>query len=380
MIKKLFAIALFLGAGFLGVLLLMLVIGVIINLTDESTDKNVFVFLVSGIIAFAFLFTAKIFYSNATRIWRLSKPIRRSPVKVTLMGSRGVGKTSLLTAMYQQFSNIPSLDLNFSADLTTSSRLSDCLKELQSQVNKPETGKLQSTVERYEYRFSVGLRGKPFIYDLIFNDFPGEYMNGNIEKTQEVIQFIRDNDIIIIAVDMPAMLEDDGRWHETINHCMRINDFFKHGVINNHKRHVIFVPIKCEKYLQDQQQQRILESIKKGYSGLINQLSYAKDHIAISIVPVQTLGGVVFDSVEVDDCGVPRFFYKQSSTVQGYMPSDTEQPLRHILSFSISLMMDQIDLENRKMSKALKENQIKLKKGIKCSDGFEILQGKNLIL
>lgn len=386
MVKKLISIVLSLLAVIMTIFSLFAIVGSIVFIfADEKFIEAIIV----AIISFALFFTAKSLHAVSVRTWKESRFIRKDSIKVTLMGGRGVGKTSLLTAMYEQFGKIPHLNLDFFADSSTSQILSNCLKELQSQIGKPETGTLAPTVEQRQYKFHVGPHGKRPIFDLVFRDFPGDFLEEKQinDKIHNVIDFIKDSDAIVIAVDMPALLEDDGRWRETINHCLLINNLFQHGLndnlSNDNRKLVLLVPIKCEKYLQNGQHQHLLQSIKNEYAGLINHLGDAKEHITVAVVPIQTLGGVVFDSIQANQVGhgetTPRFLYKKSPAVQGYSPCDTDQPLRHILAFSISLLAKQIDLEPKKVSKAFREDQRTLYEGIKNKNGFEILQGQNLL-
>lgn len=375
MINKLSSIVLFSASLLFFLFFLALIIAVISGSLKDGSSYFIF-----SLVAIALFFTAKVAFKSSLKKWKESKLTKRAGIRVTLMGGRGVGKTSLLTAMYQQFDKIPYLNLSFNADIQTSAILSNTLIELQSQINKPETGTLRPTVEKREYKFNVGLHGEPFIFDLIFNDFPGEYFNDIIQNHSEIVNFIRSSDIILIAVDVPAMLEDNGRWPETINRCSLINEMFKDAISNSHRKLVIFVPIKCEKYMQSSQSQRIIEIINKEYRGLINQLNYAKDNVAISIIPVQTLGGIVFDHVQVEN-GTPRFFYKASSCVHGYSPEDTELPLLQILAFSIMQMLDQVDLESKKAGMAFRRDQFTISKTLKRdSDKITVLQGIDLFM
>jgi uncharacterized protein YacL len=151
MFKKSIAIVVFLAVIILAILSLFALIVAV----SSAFDNNFINAIIQAIIFFALSFTAKTLYQIGIRIWN-EPPIRKDCIRVTLMGGRGVGKTSLLTAMYEQFDKIPHLNLDFTADIPTSAILSNCLKELQSQISKPETGTLAPTVEQRQYKFNVG--------------------------------------------------------------------------------------------------------------------------------------------------------------------------------------------------------------------------------
>lgn len=69
-------------------------------------------------------------------------------LQITMLGPRGVGKTTLLTAMYEQFeSNIGSTNLQFTPDEDSSAILQDHL------VN------LKSLLDVFEARGRMGIQG-----------------------------------------------------------------------------------------------------------------------------------------------------------------------------------------------------------------------------
>jgi GTPase SAR1 family protein len=106
-----------------------------------------------------------------------------SELKITMLGHRGVGKTSILTAMYEQFeSTIGETGLQLTPDAESSALLSKRLGELKALLNDFEAaGGLEGTEEPQSFKFGLGkLGGKPNI-QLIFQDFPGGYLQNHLE-------------------------------------------------------------------------------------------------------------------------------------------------------------------------------------------------------
>ena len=66
---------------------------------------------------------------------------------------------------------------------------------------------------------------------------------------------------------------------------------------NNGKnaRLVIFTPVKCEKWAKSGDIDRVTQRVEESYSTTIKALK-AFSNIEVIVLPVQTLGNVVFDS------------------------------------------------------------------------------------
>jgi hypothetical protein len=83
-----------------------------------------------------------------------------SELKITMLGHRGVGKTSILTAMYEQFeSTIGETGLQLTPDAESSALLSKRLGELKALLNDFEAaGGLEGTEEPQSFKFGLGFK------------------------------------------------------------------------------------------------------------------------------------------------------------------------------------------------------------------------------
>jgi len=146
---------------------------------------------------------------------------------ITMLGPRGVGKTSLLSGMYDQIDRVTQgINLNLAPDKESSIRLGDRLAKLKRVPNAIQSSPLRGDAEVSEFRFSMGLREDKPRFDLVFRDFPGGYLTDPLHG-DDVEEFVKKSQVILIAVDAPALMELDGAWHEEINRPSRIKDFFK---------------------------------------------------------------------------------------------------------------------------------------------------------
>lgn len=325
-------------------------------------------------------------------------------LQVTMLGPSGVGKTTLLTAMYDKFEdNIGSTDLQLTPDDDTSSILQDYLVDLKSLTNVYEakgrvgiqgTEAVAGPESLRSFVFGLGKKGKAPSLQISFRDYPGQYHTAKAspEEKKFVKELLSQSAVVLIAIDTPALMEKNGKYHDEINRPDQIKDIFKDAYKDlDSPRLVIFAPVKCEKYLKnDKSTQELLQRLKEGYKRLTNyfETETLNPHIASVITPVQTVGNVVFSRLEIDDHNNLHFFFRKVSHDAQYDPQDSEQPLRYLLRFLLaihlkqrqeswgrfSFLRDWLNLDNY-LKNAVKE----FAKGCKTSNGFEVIKGESLL-
>ena len=313
-------------------------------------------------------------------------------LNVAMLGGTGVGKTSLLTAMYDRFEqNIGRANLQFTPDLESNAILGKQLGQLKGMFNSFEPtgqGIPASPVER-SFWFGIGKRGESASLKCHFIDYPGNMLES---KPQTVLKFIKRSAAILIAIDTPALMEQNGCWHEAVNKPCQIHGLFKNAnlkeLCEQSPRLFIFSPIKCEKYVQDPKLgKELLVRIKESYAPLLNLFTSdaVNDNIAVVIAPIQTVGGIHFSRIVVTD-GEPVFYFHKTSYNAEYAPHDSEQPLRYLLRFLLKLHYDSktwgiLDFlkEWLKIDVHLKEAVQVFAEGCKTSDGFEVYSGDHLL-
>lgn len=273
-------------------------------------------------------------------------------LKITMLGASGVGKTSLLTAMYEQFeSNVGKINLQLTPDEESSAILQERLIELKSLLDDFEAkGGIQGTQGEPEdlkyFIFGLGKKANNPSIKLCFQDYPGNYhtLKATPEKREFVKKLLRECVAVLIAIDATALMENNGKWHELINRPQQITDLFKTAYLNlESPRLVIFAPVKCEKYMQNEKSSKeLVQRVKEGYAKLIDlfQTEALLPKVVSVITPVQTVGSVLFSRVEVNN-GVPQFYFRKSSHDAEYCPKDSEQPLRYLLRFLLSLHINE---------------------------------------
>jgi hypothetical protein len=100
---------------------------------------------------------------------------------------------------------------------------------------------------------------------------------------------------------------------------------------------VLFVPLRCETYLQDDKSAgNLIKNVKDKYSDLLELFAspalYLK--VASAITPVQTVGNVTLKSVLEKD-SEPIYHFSKISYDAEYSPKNSEFPLSCILRFML---------------------------------------------
>ncbi len=327
------------------------------------------------------------------KLRRIREKINLNPattLRVSMLGPSGVGKTSLLATMYDQFENvIRGADLEIKPDLQDAAILSHQVSKLQGLfatdgLKLIDPG-IQGNVDWRAFNFGLGQRGKRSTLQLQFVDYPGGWIESREGQTQVdwVLNLLRESDAILIPIDTPALMERDGQWHRERNRPDLISALIQQAYEElPSPRLVVLAPIRCELYLNDPDYVAImLESVQVGYDRLLAHLGhgYLKELVSVVVAPVQTLG-------EIDFHGSPRsryapVFMKRHPDAR-YSPHDSEQPLRYLLRFAMRLHNDRRQGGIFSLMRNMFQNNQYLisatqsfANGCKASEPFAVLQG-----
>lgn len=268
-------------------------------------------------------------------------------LKITMLGPTSVGKTSLLTAMYEQFKNVVgSTSLQVTAEGDNANLLHERLIELKSLPDTFKSVKAEGGIagsnEISNFTFSLRKRGTmTSSLKLHFLDYPGGYhKNKESYITQQLTQCVA----VLIAIDAAALMEEDGQWHEYVNRPQQVTELFEKTYTDlDSPRLVILAPVKCEKYMKDSESTRRLhKTIREKYKNLLNHFRSQAllPKVAVVITPVQTVGSVFFSCIEVVG-KEPQFVFRKPNSSDTYNPQGSEQPLRYLLSFLLKRHIEQ---------------------------------------
>lgn len=233
-------------------------------------------------------------------------------IKVLMMGARRAGKTSVLAGLVD---TILSPDINKYIQVTdkSDSVTSEILKKKKEtliNILKDNVGNTILVEEGITHNFNdyvlnVSLPGGGGDTNLIFTDANGEYYANGSSMTEEIKKKIKEYDVIVIAIDTPYLMESSN----TENHeCTEsINRAYNqigsvHTLLcelddaeGQDAKLVLFVPIKCEYWAKKGMLKDVCNRVEECYEASICALS-SFPMIEVAIVPVQTVGNIVFDS------------------------------------------------------------------------------------
>ena len=234
-------------------------------------------------------------------------------IKILMLGARRAGKTSLLAAIADTFKEeslkqhliIEEVATNNGARCTLSDKINSLKEFMKDFEGKIVLNDEDATNTFHDYVIKVCLPGMSGEMRMTFTDANGEFYYQGDRNFEKIKNRILEYDVIIVAVDSVYLMESVNEENDL---CGKIlSDAFNqvdsvHTLLstlhdNNGKnaRLVIFTPVKCEKWAKSGDIDRVTQRVEESYSTTIKALK-AFSNIEVIVLPVQTLGNVVFDS------------------------------------------------------------------------------------
>ncbi|MDY7023825.1 MAG: GTPase, partial [Cyanobacteriota bacterium] len=236
-----------------------------------------------------------------------------SEIKILMLGSSGVGKTSLLASMYEQFQTTSSLgNFEISPQGVSAAILNKRLNELKKMLARGQDGSfnvqpgegIQGTSATNpksirSFVFDMGLKGSKTFMTLHFYDYPGGYISQEAkqEEKQFVQKLLNDASVVIITIDTPALVMQKGKYNEYVNKPQQITEMFQEAYRNlQEPRLVLLAPVKCEMEMRrgERSANKLLNSVTEKYANLLTffKSPFLAEKVAVAVTPVQTLGCV----------------------------------------------------------------------------------------
>ena len=237
------------------------------------------------------------------------------------MGSPRCGKTSVLASIFRMMCAEP-FDNYFNISDQTKIEIKD--RELQDSLrgkttemrdfvtrvgrNAGENSFLidaSRTIHDWTYKLRIGKKKKPEEnLTLKFIDVPGEWCALDSPQHQVFQELAEKSQVFVIVVDTPYLMgptdentEDlcDDNISEAVTMAGVINDLdtIFANVQTDDTKMVVFVPVKCEKWVRKGQYKAVSDRIKEAYRVTIAKLT-ARDDISVAIIPMQTIGSIEF--------------------------------------------------------------------------------------
>lgn len=238
-------------------------------------------------------------------------------LKVLMMGGRRCGKTSALASIFDQMKNTPEINkLLTVADKTIlETKIVNGVSEKQEAL-KDKKLELQNFLKEYNpcdflvdkgptrhywlYNMQISLAGTNKTMNMEFRDSAGEFFDYGGAHTDETMQYVKDCDVFVIVIDTPYLMYDKEAVSSAANVTDSIHTFLS-SIDNNSDgqqgaKFVLFVPIKCEKWIHEDKIKEVNQKIKEVYDPSINLLKN-RENTEISIIPIQTAGSIDFSEM-----------------------------------------------------------------------------------
>lgn len=238
-------------------------------------------------------------------------------LKVLMMGGRRCGKTSALASIFDQMKNTPAINkLLTVADKTIlETKIVNGVSEKQEAL-KDKKFELQNFLKEYNpfdflvdkgptrhywlYNMQISLAGTNKTMNMEFRDSAGEFFDYGGAHTDETMQYVKDCDVFVIVIDTPYLMYDNEAVSSAANVTDSIHTFLSSIDDNSDgqqgAKFVLFVPIKCEKWIHEDKIKEVNQKIKQVYGPSINHLKN-RENTEISIIPIQTAGSIDFSEM-----------------------------------------------------------------------------------
>ena len=263
-------------------------------------------------------------------------------VSICMMGPRAVGKTTVLTSIFTKSQETVGDSRVFMRSANDNASLLPNYKtQLEAAFEQGDPSSLPATDVESDFLFDLGILGKAATVKLSVRDFPGEYLTSNDQiKKSKVKEFVQQSHIILVAIDTPFLMEEDGRYNNDKNIPDLVIKYLTTHPEEVSNKLVMFIPLKCERYYYEKRMDEVANRVIESY-GLNKDDELFKffnqNNIASVIAPILSLGGIEFDKM-VSNTNIsssipvsPTFrMYSENPT---YNPLFCSQPFYYLLTY-----------------------------------------------
>lgn len=224
---------------------------------------------------------------------------------VLLLGGLLCGKTSVLASMYDEVKS----------KLSSYFSIRDITHGYENDQHNALTGKLMEmkrfasnkygnngmfcmdyapSISYNETTLRFSKSGETKGIDFLFTDVPGSICHGmHYDKVQDRV---RKAETCVVVIDTPYLML--GNIVENMSRNMSGNIFSLLTSIEYEKqiKQVLFVPVKCERWIQNGEGEKVVQKVEEEYSQIIDFLKKT-NKVEIGIIPVQTIGNIIFSEL-----------------------------------------------------------------------------------
>lgn len=241
-------------------------------------------------------------------------------LKVLMMGGRRAGKTSVLAGLVNTMVNGDIKNLLAINDVTVLmpdqeslankiERLKESVKSLSGKTFLVDDSKT-SSFTTHSLQFEIP--GTSNNMTIEFKDANGEFYEsrasydthgGSPISKEQIIDAVKEADVYVIAIDTPYLMEAVNPGNELCDESINmaynhVDDIHSYLTYIDDKdgadaKLVLFVPIKCEKWVHRGEADKVTQRIKDVYKTVFKALDDYKN-LQVDIIPVETVGAIEF--------------------------------------------------------------------------------------
>lgn len=258
-------------------------------------------------------------------------------ISISMMGPRAVGKTTVMASIFAQSQeSISGSQLYMRSANDSASALIGYRTMLSHAIENRDAASLPATNAEADFLFELGLLGKKPTVRLAVKDFPGEFLTDqDPAKRKMVAEFVSGSHVVMVAIDTPYLMEEDGRYNDEKNMPGVVKDYLLKHAAEMKNKLVLFVPLKCERYFHEKRMEEVSQKVVGIYGDIVN--FFLDNNIASLIAPIITLGGMEFDKMEDNTTGMGSVSkiatYRIYEDAPVYEPLFCSQPLFYLLTY-----------------------------------------------
>lgn len=263
-------------------------------------------------------------------------------VSICMMGPRAVGKTTVVTSIFSKSQEtVGDSKIFITPANANANELPSYESKLVAAIERQDHANLPATEVESDFLFDLGILGKPSTVKMSIQDYPGEYLTSDDSaKKQKLNDFAMQSHIILVAIDTPYLMEDDGRFNSEKNLPEVVMSYLTKHPDEISNKLVMFIPLKCERYYYENRMNEVADRVLKTYKLEKSQelrSFFDNNNVASVIAPILSLGGIEFDKMVDNTSGrgiiskLPQFrMYEANPT---YNPLFCSQPFYYLLTY-----------------------------------------------
>lgn len=228
--------------------------------------------------------------------------------QILMLGGRRSGKSSILASIvYALGQNSELFSITDQTDYTMKDGLGISLNAKRIEIdnylrNRRNAGRnshflVDMTPNKGEsnYNLETQIKGASKVrFDFV--DVQGESMEVTSPYHSRVKELVGQSDVFVVAIDTPYLMQDINENINAVwNRTEEITSLLANIKIENEdvdRKLIILCPVKCEKWTQSGQAEKVTERVCQAYKRMINNWV---NHSAVDIwvMPIETAGGIV---------------------------------------------------------------------------------------